>query len=331
MFYFFFSRKAPRWIKAIRGLLFCSLVWFFCGLFGPVSTVPGTPSLQAVDPIRLRGHVDKLAVEFAPRSYERVWNLNKSADYISNEFRAAGGTVSEQTYEVKGKIYRNVMAHFGPESDSRIVVGAHYDSFQDTPGADDNASGVAGLIELAHLFGKSDLPKRVELVAFTLEEPPFFRTGNMGSARHAYRLRKAGVEVDLMVCLEMIGYFRDEPGSQLFPSQLLQKMYPDIGNYIGVIGSFGERKEAHQFKASMAGATDLPVEVMCAPKDFPGVDFSDHRNYWANDYKAIMITDTAFMRNGHYHGSGDTPETLDYERMAKVVLGVYEAVLQISR
>lgn len=328
----FFKRKAPVKLRVLRFILLLTvIVSGLVVLTVQPSGAVGQPTRQTLNPERLRSHVVMLSETFAPRNYKRIWNLNKCADYISQQFEAAGADVSEQTYEVEGREYRNIIACFGPETDSRIVIGAHYDSYQDTPGADDNASGTAGLIELARLFGKAELKQRIELVAFTLEEPPFFRTGNMGSARHAYALRMDDVEVELMICLEMIGYFSDEPGSQIFPSAMLKMIYPDTGNYIAVIGSMGERRQAKFFKEIMRGATDLPVESMCAPKDFPGLDFSDHLSYWKNGYKALMITDTAFMRNGRYHGSADTADTLDYDRMAKVVLGVYEAVMEMSR
>ena len=288
------------------------------------------PTEKTVSTERLMTHVEKLSVDFAPRNYKRITNLDKCAVYISDHFEQAGGRVEAQTYDIKGKTYRNVIAHFGPETDSRIVVGAHYDSCQETPGADDNASGVAGLIELAYLLGKTELKQQVELVAYTLEEPPFFGGPDMGSARHAYSLKKAGVDVEAMICLEMIGYFSDEKGSQTFPSVFVKMLYPDTGNYITVIGSMGDRKLAKKMKTSMRSATDLPVYSMCAPEGFPGLDFSDHRNYWAFDYTAVMITDTAFMRNPHYHGDGDTMDKLDFDRMAKVVLGVYEGVVRLA-
>ena len=146
----------------------------------------------------------------------------------------------------------------------------------------------------------------MELVAYTLEEPPFFRTGNMGSARHAFRLHKEEVDVEAMLCLEMIGCFSDKENSQTFPSMLLGWLYPGEGNFIAVIGSTEDRQLAKKVKARMRGATDLPVHAMCVPRRFPGLDFSDHLNYWKYDFNAVMITDTAFMRNPRYHRSSDT-------------------------
>lgn len=325
------KKETPTWRKALRpaGVLLA----LFAGS-AILTTQPWcstySETREQVSPERLRGHVERFSTHFAPRNYKRVWNLDKCAGYIADEFALAGGEVSEQVFEVRGKTYRNVIAFFGPETASRIVVGAHYDGCQDTPGADDNASGAAGLIELAHLLGRARLEQRVELVAFTLEEPPFFGTPDMGSARHAAKLRGEGVEVEAMICLEMIGYFSDEPGSQRFPSAMLKLLYPDKGNYIAIIGSLGDSGLVRKVKASMRGATGLPVHAMCAPKGFPGLDFSDHRNYWAHGYTAVMVTDTAFFRNLNYHQDSDTADTLDYDRMAKVVLGVYEAVVRLA-
>jgi Zn-dependent M28 family amino/carboxypeptidase len=306
----------------------------FCGVMAVMTVQPSfrqSPSTtRLLDPERLRTHVVMLSETFAPRNYQHRRNLEKTAGYISNHLARAGGKMSEQIYEVKGRAYRNVIATFGPESKSRIVVGAHYDTYGDTPGADDNASGIAGLIELAYLIGQTNLDQHVDLVAYTLEEPPFFRTTAMGSARHAHALRREGAEVEVMICLEMIGYFSDVADSQTYPSALLGMLYPDEGNFIAVIGSTADRKLVKQVKKSMGGATDLPVHAMCAPKGFPGLDFSDHLNYWANGFNAVMITDTAFMRNARYHRPSDTADTLDYDRMADVVLGLYEAVIYLA-
>jgi len=145
----------------------------------------------------------------------------------------------------------------------------------------------------------------------------------MGSFRHARALSESNRDVRLMMSLEMIGYFRDEPGSQTFPVKLLGSLYPDAGNFITVVGRFGGFSDVRRVKALFRGATDLPVESINAPAKVPGVDFSDHASYWHFGMPAVMITDTAFFRNHHYHGAGDTPDTLDYARMAKVVQAVY--------
>jgi hypothetical protein len=317
-----FVMTGKRWIPSWHGGFV--LLSFAALAFSLPSCTHYPPTTETVDPLQLRNHVETLAVQYAPRNFTEQQNLNACADYIRR--------VSEQLFipVPSGREYRNVIASYGPTNGARIVVGAHYDTSGLTPGADDNASGVAGLIELARLLGRTELNQRVDLVAYSLEEPPFFATEDMGSAHHARALRAAGVDVEAMICMEMIGFFSDEKNSQRFPSFLIRMFYPNRGNYIAVIGSWGDRQLIRKVKKSMRGATDLPVYSMSAPKSFPGLDLSDHRNYWEQHYNAVMITDTSFYRNNHYHRRSDTPDTLDYDRMANVVLGVYEAVRRMA-
>lgn len=288
------------------------------------------PAEQTADPGRLRVHVEKLAVEFYPRSHDRTDNLNACAAYIASHFREAGGRVSEQTFEVRGKEYRNVSIRFGPTGQARWILGAHYDSHRDTPGADDNASGVAGLLELARMFGEQPPPFAVELVAYPLEEPPDFGGFDMGSAHHARSLDLDADPVRGVLILEMIGYYSDEPGSQGYPMPLMKAIYPSAGNFIAVIGKWEQRPFIKQVKVAMTGATPLPVESLAAPTELPGIDFSDHRNYWPLGLNAVMISDTAFYRNPHYHEATDTPDTLDYERMAQAMTAVHAALGTLS-
>ena len=225
-----------------------------------------------------------------------------------------------------GKTYQNVIGFFGNPTGERIVIGAQYDARSKTPGADDNASGIAGLIELAYLIGRQDLRTGIELVAYSLEEPPFFGTEDMGSAHHARRLHEQKVAVKCMIALEMIGYFSSEPGSQSYPMPILKIFYPSKGDFIAIIGRLDQRGIVKKIKNFMQGTTDMPVYSVNAPTFVSGIDFSDHRNYWKYDYEAVMITDTAFYRNPHYHKPGDIAESLNYELMGKIVIQVFEAV-----
>jgi hypothetical protein len=285
----------------------------------------------SVDPDRLEFHVKLLSEPLLPRDCYNPGNLDRVADYIRYEFEQAKGRVSDQPFQFSGRTYRNVVSAFGPETKERVIVGAHYDTAGPHPGADDNASGIAGLIELARLLGSSELPLKVELVAFTLEEPPFFRTELMGSAIHARALKSEGTIVRAMLSLEMIGYFSDVEGSQHFPVGMLSLFYPTRGNFISVIGKMGQASLVRRVKKAMSGASSLPVYSINAPQSVPGLDFSDHLNYWRAGYGAVMITDTAFYRNLNYHTAADTAERLDYRRMAQVVEGVYAAVKELSR
>ncbi|HEX9392543.1 MAG TPA: M28 family peptidase [Usitatibacteraceae bacterium] len=302
-----------------------------------VTPIASTP--PQVDPVRLEAHVKHLSVDLYPRSFDQSHNLELSADYIHDAFKATGAEVSTQEVAVDGVKYRNVIARFGPPSGPLLVIGAHYDSHGDasrgahdprgytpdshTPGADDNASGVAGLLELARLLGRQPQARAIELVAYTLEEPPYFRTEQMGSAWHARSLVAAKREVRLMLSLEMIGTFSDDPNSQDYPVPGMAHLYSDRGDFIAIVGKFGDFDATRKAKALMAGASDLPVFSINAPPLLQGIDFSDHLSYWNAGFPALMITDTAFLRNHQYHRAGDTYEKLDYRRMAKVVQAVY--------
>jgi len=317
-------------LLVVLGLLVCLIaVWFW--VTQPLLSRATPNSVRTVDPSRLEAHVRKLSVELGPRDVDHTENLDQVAAYIKNEFTQTGVFVSEQVYRVREKSYRNVIAHFGPETEERIIVGAHYDTAGPWPGADDNASGIAGLIELARLLNQQQLKVRVELVAFSTEEPPYFGTTGMGSYVHADSLRRQNVRVRAMFNLEMIGCFSDAPNSQILPIGLLNAFYPSTGNYIAVVGRFSDGMLVRRTKAAMRNAAPLPVYSINAPQAIPGVDFSDQRNYWHVGYSAVMITDTAFYRNRYYHASGDTAEKLDYKRMAMVVEGVYATVSELAR
>jgi len=278
----------------------------------------------------LRSHVVKLATAFLPRSAGHPESLDAAAAYIRKELERSGGRLSEQPLTFERKTYRNVIASFGPESGERIVIGAHYDAYGGFPGADDNASGVAGAMELARMMGASPPKIRVDVVAFTLEEPPAFGSPGMGSAVHAASLRLAGDRVRAMICLEMIGFFSDNPGSQTFPMPILRLFYPGRGNFIAVVGRPGEIGLVRAVKNAMRSASSQSVRSINGPRSLLGADLSDHASYWDAGYPAVMITDTAFYRNTGYHTAADLPETLDYDRLAEVVRGVYAAILHLA-
>jgi len=209
--------------------------------------------------------------------------------------------------------------------DEILVIGAHYDSAEGTPGADDNASGIAGLLELARLTRGAPMKRTVRFVAFCLEEPPAYMTRHMGSYIHAKSLHDHGVKVHGMISLEMLGYYCDEKGCQYYPSSIFKLAYPNRGHFIAFVGNFSSRHFSSRVKAAYSAVSSIPVESLNGFSIIPGVDFSDHRNYWKFGYPAFMITDTAFYRNPNYHDSGDTPETLDYDRLTLLIEGLYRA------
>jgi hypothetical protein len=277
----------------------------------------------------LKHHVEILSQRFAPRDYRHPKNLDRTSQYIRNYFKKTGSHVYYQPFDVEGVTYRNVIAEFGPQSESITIVGAHYDAFSNDPGADDNASGVAGLLELARLLSDTPLDSKVILAAYSLEEPPFFTTDFMGSKIHAKSLKDQDIKVKLMICFEMIGYFTDEPGTQIFPIPFLKLYYPTTGNYIAIVDKIFSAN-AGNLKRWIQKNMNIPAYSINAPKWLPGVDWSDHRSYWEYGYPAVMITDTAFYRNKAYHTINDTADRLDYDNMAQVVSGVYGYVVQLA-
>ena len=319
------------WSLARIALLLALVFATGCFLIAQPSMRSNRPSAKHADPVRLRGHVVAISENFHPRDWEHPANLDRCADYIADHFRHAGAAVEFQEITVEGRQYRNVIGRFGAGKANKLIIGAHYDAYSDTPGADDNASGVAGLLELAHLIGAEPPEAEVQLVAYTLEEPPFFSGEQMGSSFHAASVAGDKARITGVIVLEMIGYFSDEPGSQSYPLPILKAWYPGRGNFITVISRWDQGRWIREIKSGMKGATDLPVYSFRGPAALPGVDFSDHRNYWPHGIPAAMVTDTAFYRNTAYHSADDTAERLDYDRMAMVVVAVYEAIRQLAR
>lgn len=312
----------------IAGIVLALLTAAGIGWLLLAQPVPGGASPSSVDvmPLRLREDVATLATRFHPRDWRHTGNLDRCADFVAQRFGAAGAVVEYQGYAVQGREYRNVIGRFGAGGGPRIVVGAHYDTYGEMPGADDNASGVAVLLALAELVGAHAPDLAVDLVAYTLEEPPFFDTPHMGSAVHAASLA-AGQSACLgVIVLEMVGFFSDEPGSQGYPSPLLRLMYPGRGDFIAVVSRWDQGGWIRAVKAAMQGTTALPVHSLRSPSFVPGIDLSDHMSYWPHGIPSLMVTDTAFYRNPFYHTPDDTPEKLDYRRMAQVAVAVFEAL-----
>jgi hypothetical protein len=326
----FHMKQIRKWLlRALLGFVVMLLLAWAMIAQPMFSTSNVRKDLAAVEPSKLERHVRTIVEDFFPRDGAHPQNLDRGGEYIRRNFADANGRITEQPYYARGNTYRNIIASFGPETRERIIVGAHYDAAGEKPGSDDNASGVAGLLELAYLLGNARPLMRVDLVAYTLEE--YFGSPIMGSAIHAQSLKRQNTPVRLMISLEMIGYFDDAPGSQSMPLSFMAPFYPTRGNFIAVVGNLGQWKAVRRVKSAMRSASDLPVYSLNAPRAMRGIDWSDHLNFWDAGYDAVMITDTAFLRNKRYHTVQDTPDTLDYKRMAMVVQGVYTAILEIIK
>ncbi|MBN4078505.1 M28 family peptidase [Gammaproteobacteria bacterium AH-315-C21] len=280
-----------------------------------------------VNPDTLQHYVYHLSEELPPRSGD-VAHLNQSAEYIFDVLKAYSVDVSYQLFEVDGITHKNVIATFGQRSKKcgTYIIGAHYDVWDGHPGADDNASGIAGLLELARLFSETDIDCPLQLVAYTLEE---INTGrkHIGSYHHAQSMVDNAVRVEWMLSLEMIGYFSDEENSQAYPLSILNTLYPSKGDYIAFVGDLNQVGITRSIKAAFKGSTNLPVYSINTTTRLSAITRSDHASYWAFNIPALMVTDTSFNRNPNYHTANDTWDTLDYQRMAKVVEGVYYATL----
>jgi len=263
--------------------------------------------------LRLRLHVAALAAS------ERNADLERPARYIEHAFAAQGYKVQAHSFRSGGRMVRNIEAGAGA-----IVVGAHYDTVPGSPGADDNASGVAVLLELAALLNNESLP--VRFVAFANEEAPYFLGQEMGSYVYA---RDRGAGVQAMFSLEMLGYYRDEPGTQRYPAPL-GFFYPDRADFIAFVADLGARRLLHRAIGAFRRHAQFPSEGVAAPSFIPGVSWSDHWSFRQHGYAAIMITDTAFYRYPHYHLPSDTPDKLDYERMARVALGLAAMLKELA-
>jgi Zn-dependent M28 family amino/carboxypeptidase len=296
----------------------------------PFSDKSDSPSYLSCDVNleTLRNIVEFLTRLDPPRNAQYPQSLDVVAAYLEQQFQRNGLSTEMQNFEVDGTTYRNVIGVCGAEKAERIIVGAHYDVCGDQPGADDNASAVAGMVEIARLVNeyKDDIPFRVDFVAYSLEEPPFFASERMGSYVHAKSLHEQGTPVRGMLCLEMIGYYTREPNSQKYPVGIMAALYPSVGDFIAVVGNLSSSQLVNDLTAHFR-QTSLKVERLIAPALVPGIDFSDNRNFWKFGYPAVMITDTAFYRNPHYHLPTDTIDTLDFEKMADVVSAVVQTLL----
>ena len=280
---------------------------------------------------RLRSHVRALAGDIGERNVWRPHALRAAADYIRGELARLGHAVVPQTYRTHGVACDNLEVTISGATQAREIVltGAHYDTVPGSPGANDNASGVAALIEIARLLQGARLPRTVKLVAFVNEEPPFFFFGNMGSKVYAQAARRRGDDIRVMLALEMLGCYATQAGSQRYPP-LLRWFYPDRGDFIAFVSNLRSRRALRAVATAFRAHCDFPVESLASPAFVPGVAWSDHLSFWRAGYPGVMVTDTAFYRYPHYHLSSDTPEKLAYADMARVVAGLARTLAALA-
>lgn len=284
------------------------------------------PQQQTAD--RLQADVRMLAEEIGPRHVGAPRGLEQSVEFLEQHLEKLGYEPDRISFDTEGVECHNIEVELEgtDEPDEIVVIGAHYDSFRDTPAANDNASGVAATLELARRFADRRPQRTLRFVFFVNEEPPWFQTAKMGSWVYAKRARQRGDDIVHMVSLETIGYFDDTPNSQSYPVGALRWFYPDQGNFIGFVGNLGSRKSLRSAIGAFREVAEVPSEGASLPGFIPGVGWSDHWAFWEHGYPGVMVTDTAMFRYPYYHTDRDTPEKLNYWRMALLVDGLEESV-----
>ena len=275
----------------------------------------------------LQHHVYRLAEEIGERNLQHPDALHAAEDYINQSWQQQGYSVERQAYLERNIQCANleVTREGIDRADHIILIGAHYDTVYGSPGANDNGSGLAVLLELSRLFYTETTNLSVRFVAFVNEEPPFFFSGRQGSNIYAKAIRQRGDDIRLMLALETMGYYSSEPHSQSYPP-LFRYFYPNTADFISFVTNFGSRSVMLKLAQAFRQATDFPLEHVATFSFIPGVAWSDHLSFWRQNYKALMITDTAFYRYPYYHSSNDTPEKLDYPRLARVCEGLFDAL-----
>ena len=284
----------------------------------------------------LRLHVDRLAGLIGPRTLARPKTIVATTGYVSGQWREMGYEVEQEHFDALGDQATNLIIERSgtKRADEIVLLGAHYDTVPSTPGADDNASAVAVMLEVSRLLRDYQGKRTARYVAFACEEPPYFNVDCMGSQHHARQSRLRGDQIVGMLCLEMVGYFTDEPQSQRIPPTIpdsLRRFFPNRGNFLAAVGNLKSWKLGWGFRHGFKRATRLPLFSIQLPERVREIRLSDNSSFWDQGYPALMLTDTSFLRNPHYHLETDTPDTLDYARMTDVTIGVASAMKRLLK
>jgi hypothetical protein len=343
-------RQRRKWQPFISfGLTIAAFFIFFLIVLGtwkwmmPSSNqgmnIPELSSQEAGLATRLESHVQILSEEIGERNLFKTGTMNLTVNWIQEYLTTIGYQPEIQNYELKSRhrfyddgISINIVAEVPGtgQPEDIIVMGAHYDSVSRSPGANDNASGVSVLLSLAEYFNEKPQNKTVRFVTFANEEPPFFKTRDMGSFAYAERSKNRGENIISMIALDGLGYYSDEPGSQTYPFPGIGLFYPKKANFIGFVTRFSDMDLLKKVTGAFREAATIPSEAAALPGFIPGVSWSDHWSFWQHDYSALLVTDTLLFRDREYHTPDDTPDRLDYERMARVSVGLRNVVKELA-
>ena len=281
---------------------------------------------------RLRHHVEHLADTIGPRTLQNPDSIKATCDYLRRQWKQFGRDVVEENYVVDQQTATNLVVEDRGTSkhDEIVLLGAHYDTVAGTPGADDNASAVAVMLEVCRLMSQHSSQRTARYVAFTCEELPYGPAGKMGSQYHAAGCRSRCDNINAMLCLEMVGYYSNRIGSQRVPPAIprwLHPLFPGRGDFLASVGNLKAFGLNRRFRRGFRrGTRDLRLFSINLPEKIKDIRRSDHSSFWDQQYPALMLTDTSYLRNENYHKPSDTPATLDYRSMTQVTLGVTAAM-----
>ncbi len=342
-------RQRRKWQPIISlGIAAAGFILFYSIILGSWKWMM-PPSGQNIDPTplsehekaltdRLRNDVFYLASEIGERNVFVPGTMEQTSKWIIQRFETMGYEPEIHTYSrtaVMGSppgTSDNIIAEIpGTEQPGEIVIiGAHYDSVIHSPGANDNASAVAVMLALAEIFANQPQPKTLRFIAFANEEPPFFKTENMGSYKYAERSREQGENIFTMMALDGLGFFNDEPGSQNYPFPGIGFFYPNKANFIGFVTRLKDTSLLNRVTRTFQENATINAEGAALPGFIPGVSWSDHWSFWQHGYSAFLVTDTLLFRDPYYHTTNDTPERLDYESMARVASGLVYVIEELA-
>jgi len=331
-------KRFLKWLLIVIVLLVCLYYThsYYRSFRSPGASYTG--KLKPLDTFQARvrdnmtEHVTMLASQIGERNLAHYDRLEQAAAYIRQQLEQQDYTVQEQDFTVNGKTCRNlfVVLDGSDKSKGAVVIGAHYDSVAGSPGANDNGSGVAAVLELARTLKRAATTRPIIFAFFPNEEPPYSQTSNMGSLQLARWFKLHRWQITLMISIETIGYYSDRSGSQKYPTGIAS-FYPSTGNFIGFVSDLKSRALLHRTVAAFRDTTHFPSEAAALPGWMRGVAWSDHWSFWQTGVPAIMVTDTAPFRYPYYHTANDTPDKLDYDKMARVVVGLKHVVQTLAQ
>ncbi len=326
---------ALRRLAILAMLLLAVLGWLWFTLIPMpgISYQGELPPLTAEENLiknRLQQDLNKLGGEIGSRNSNNYENLQAAADFLESSFQTIGYSVKTQEYSVDNQTFKNLEVEIpgSKHPDEIVIVGAHYDTAFASPGANDNGSGTVAVLELARRFANTKPHRTLRLVEFVNEEPPFFWTENMGSLVYARNSKKQNEKIIAMLSLETMGYYSEEKDSQKYPTPL-NWLYPSKGNFLAFVGNVSSAKLVRKTIASFRSHTQFPSEGVAAPAQIPGIGWSDQWSFWQQGYPGVMVTDTATFRYPYYHTIDDTPNKIDYAKLARVVSGLERVITEL--